>query len=83
MSRTLTAMPTIVIHEGVPSAENIDRWRDWVLANCRGEAAFTVNAIFDCALVGAELAAGKTVEWNKMAADHLRRLAKEVGRKPE
>lgn len=63
------------IHEGdIPSEDAIDRWRNFILANHGGEATWTINAIFDCAILGARRAYEVRKESTKMLKQRLKAL---------
>jgi hypothetical protein len=76
-----STMPLIVMDGGTPSAENINRWRDFVKRESKGDAHPTLDAIFDCALLGADKARDIDKEVNRVLKAKLRELATAIGRK--
>lgn len=72
--------PVMVLDGDVPSAANIERWRDWVKRESRVDSHDTLDAIFNCALLGADKARDLVAEADKIAARKLRDMARSLAR---
>jgi len=69
---------TWLVEGEIPSVENINRWREYILSEHGGTASPTINAIFDCAVLGATQATDIKEESTKMMKDRLRKLVKSL-----